>query len=61
MLSAYGKVATSPVINQLATSVLMKTAQTLGRAAAGSRGLGWSVPDFVDTGLGCQVGEFSVS
>jgi hypothetical protein len=21
----------------------------------------WNVPDFIDTGLGCQVGEFSES
>jgi hypothetical protein len=31
--------------------------------AWGDRGLDqiWSVPDFIDTGLGCQVGEFPES
>jgi hypothetical protein len=30
-------------------------------ALARRRSSEWNVPDFIDTGLGCQVGEFSES
>ncbi len=36
-------------------------ARVLLLEAGGARALEWSVPDFIDTGLGCQVGEFPES
>jgi hypothetical protein len=32
-----------------------------GDVGAGEHGVDWSVPDFIDNGLGCQVGEFPES